>query len=84
MHSVDSRTTQYIGRYKTIMCSIAICLLGHILLIVSAVPPVIVHANGSLACLVVAMVIMGLGEPKSRFRQVARAEVHSRYWWIQE
>jgi len=51
----------YLGRYKTIMISIAVCLVGHVLLIVTAIPPVIVHPNGSLACLVVAMIVMGLG-----------------------
>ncbi|KAH9050172.1 oligopeptide transporter [Lactarius hengduanensis] len=49
------------GRYNTIAVSVAIALVGHIVLIISAIPPVIVHPNGALAALCVAIVIMGLG-----------------------
>ena len=38
-----------------------IALIGHIILIVSSIPPVIVHPNGALAALSLAIVIMGLG-----------------------
>ncbi|TCD69601.1 hypothetical protein EIP91_007023 [Steccherinum ochraceum] len=49
------------GRYKTICYSVAVALLGHVLLVISAVPGVIEHPHGSLACFVVAIVIMGIG-----------------------
>ncbi len=49
------------GRYKTICVSVAITLLGHILLIVSAIPPVIVNSKGSTACFIIALIIMGVG-----------------------
>lgn len=49
------------GRYNTIAVSVAIALVGHVILIISAIPPVIVHPNGALAALCVAIVIMGLG-----------------------
>ncbi|KAI1798166.1 oligopeptide transporter [Ganoderma leucocontextum] len=49
------------GRFKTICVSIAIAILGHILLIVSAVPGVIEHPNNSLACFIIAIIVMGLG-----------------------
>jgi len=49
------------GRYNTIAVSVAIALVGHIILIISAIPPVIVHPNSALAALCIAIVIMGLG-----------------------
>jgi POT family proton-dependent oligopeptide transporter len=49
------------GRYKTICVSVAIALVGHILLIVSAVPGVITNPNASLGVFVIALIIMGLG-----------------------
>lgn len=51
----------YWGRYKTVCVSLGIAIFGHILLIVSAVPGVIEHSDGALACFVVALVIMGFG-----------------------
>ena len=51
----------YWGRFKTISVAVGIALVGHILLIISAVPGVIENSNGSLACFVIAIVIMGLG-----------------------
>jgi POT family proton-dependent oligopeptide transporter len=52
---------KYWGRYKTICVSVAIALVGHVLLVISAIPGVIEHSNGALACFCVAIVIMGLG-----------------------
>ncbi|TFK50393.1 proton-dependent oligopeptide transport family protein [Heliocybe sulcata] len=49
------------GRFKTICISVAIAMVGHILLVMSAIPPVITKPNNALACFVVALVIMGLG-----------------------
>lgn len=51
----------YWGRYKTVCVSVAVALFGHFLLVISSVPGVIEHSNGSLACFIVALVIMGLG-----------------------
>ena len=39
----------------------AIALIGHIILIISSIPPVIAHPNGALAALSLAIIIMGLG-----------------------
>jgi POT family proton-dependent oligopeptide transporter len=52
---------QFWGRFKTIQVSIGIALLGHIILIVSALPPVIVHPNGAIAAFAIGIVIMGIG-----------------------
>jgi POT family proton-dependent oligopeptide transporter len=52
---------QYWGRYLTIQYSIAAALLGHIVLIMSAIPPVIVHPNAAIAVFSVGLVIMGIG-----------------------
>jgi len=40
---------------------VAIALIGHIILIISSIPPVIAHPNGALAALSIAIIIMGLG-----------------------
>ena len=49
------------GRYKTVCVSVAITLIGHVLLVISAIPGVIEHAKGALACFILAIVIKGLG-----------------------
>lgn len=51
----------YWGRYKTIGWSVFVAVIGHILLIVSAVPAVIDHSHGALACFIIAIVVMGVG-----------------------
>lgn len=52
---------EYLGRFKTIMWAIFIALVGHLVLIMSAIPPVIVHPNRSIACFAIGLVIMGIG-----------------------
>ncbi|KAF7170541.1 hypothetical protein CNMCM5623_002956 [Aspergillus felis] len=52
---------QYWGRFRTIMFSIGAALLGHIILIVSALPPVIASPNGAIACFSIGLLIMGVG-----------------------
>ena len=52
---------QYWGRFKTIQVAIGIALIGHIILIISAIPAVIVHPSGSIACFTIGIVIMGVG-----------------------
>jgi hypothetical protein len=51
----------YWGRYKTISISLAITLVGHILLIISAIPSVLDSSHGALVCFIIAMIIMGIG-----------------------
>ncbi|PLW55686.1 hypothetical protein PCANC_04604 [Puccinia coronata f. sp. avenae] len=51
----------HLGRYNTILVSIFIALVGHTLLVISAFPPVIANTNGSFACFIVAIIIMGIG-----------------------
>lgn len=50
---------QYWGRFKTIQVALAICILGHVLIIIAAIPPVIIHPNGAIACFALGIVIMG-------------------------
>jgi POT family proton-dependent oligopeptide transporter len=52
---------KYWGRFKTIQISIFIALVGHVILIMSAIPPVIVNPNGAIACFSIGIVIMGVG-----------------------
>ncbi|EXJ87585.1 POT family proton-dependent oligopeptide transporter [Capronia epimyces CBS 606.96] len=51
----------YLGRYNTIMVSIACAILGHVILTISAVPSVLENTNGALVAFVVAIIIFGLG-----------------------
>lgn len=50
----------YWGRFKTICVAVAIALIGHIVLIVSAVPGVIEHES-AVGAFALALVIMGFG-----------------------
>jgi POT family proton-dependent oligopeptide transporter len=52
---------QYWGRFKTIQVSIGVAFIGHIILIISAIPPVIVHPSGAIAIFAIGIVIMGIG-----------------------
>ncbi|KAF5366602.1 hypothetical protein D9758_008970 [Tetrapyrgos nigripes] len=51
----------YWGRYNTICFAIAVAFIGHIVLIAASVPGVIEHSNNSLGCLVIGMLVTGLG-----------------------
>lgn len=52
---------QYWGRFRTIMVSIGCALVGHVILIVSALPPVIENPNGAIGCFAVGLIVMGMG-----------------------
>jgi POT family proton-dependent oligopeptide transporter len=52
----------YLGRFQTVCVAVAIALIGHILLIFSAIPGVIEHPDTAMGIFVFALVIMGLGE----------------------
>lgn len=49
------------GRMRTIQVSIAIVLVGHVILIISAIPAVIVHPTGAITVFAIGIVIMGIG-----------------------
>ncbi|PPQ64967.1 hypothetical protein CVT24_008155 [Panaeolus cyanescens] len=50
----------YLGRFKTICIAVFIALIGHIILIISAVPGVI-EGHGAIGAFIVAIIIMGFG-----------------------
>ncbi|EAW22638.1 putative MFS peptide transporter [Aspergillus fischeri NRRL 181] len=52
---------EFWGRLKTIQVSIAFAMVGHIILIISALPSVIAHPHGALGCFAVGLVIFGVG-----------------------
>lgn len=62
----------YLGRYTTIVWAVFIAMIGHILLIVSAVPGVIEHPDTAVAVFSLALIIMGIGSTSlgPRFRIV--------------
>ncbi|KAK5073493.1 hypothetical protein LTR64_007370 [Lithohypha guttulata] len=52
---------EYWGRYKTICISIAIAIVGHVILVVSAVPGVITDTSASFGVFMLGVIVMGLG-----------------------
>lgn len=52
---------QYWGRYLTIQYANVVAIVGHIILILSAIPPVIVHPTAAVSVFSVGLVIMGIG-----------------------
>ncbi len=42
----------YLGRYKTILYALGLDILGHSVLVMSAIPPVITNKGGSVAALI--------------------------------
>jgi POT family proton-dependent oligopeptide transporter len=52
---------QYWGRYKTISAALGVDLIGHLILIMSAIPPVITNQGGSLAALIIGILVIGFG-----------------------
>ncbi|KAL2268712.1 hypothetical protein VTJ83DRAFT_3558 [Remersonia thermophila] len=51
----------YLGRFRTIGGALMIDILGHIILIIAALPPVILNPNGSLAAFALGIILMGVG-----------------------
>jgi MFS family permease len=51
----------HLGRYNTIIIAVGIALIGHIILIISAIPGVIEKSNTALGVFILAEVIMGFG-----------------------
>ncbi len=51
----------YLGRFNTIFVSLAIAIVGHVILTVSAIPTVLSNPNGALGCFVFGLILMGVG-----------------------
>ncbi|KAL5526292.1 hypothetical protein ACEPAF_8015 [Sanghuangporus sanghuang] len=51
----------YFGRFRTVCYAIVVALVGHVLLIISALPEVITKPHNALACFIIAAVVMGAG-----------------------
>jgi POT family proton-dependent oligopeptide transporter len=52
----------YLGRYKTINWALGIDIIGHLILIIGALPPVIEQGKGgTLACLIIGILVIGAG-----------------------
>ncbi|KNG80975.1 oligopeptide transporter [Aspergillus nomiae NRRL 13137] len=52
---------EFWGRLKTIQVAIAFAMVGHIVLIIAALPQVIVHPSGALGCFIVGLILFGIG-----------------------
>ncbi|KAF9063697.1 peptide transporter PTR2A [Rhodocollybia butyracea] len=51
----------HLGRYNTICIAVVVTLIGHILLVISAIPSVIQQEKGAIAVFSIALIVMGLG-----------------------
>ena len=51
----------HLGRFNTVCVALGVALIGHIILIIAAVPGIIEQPDTSLFIFLVALVIMGLG-----------------------
>ncbi|KAJ7662520.1 POT family-domain-containing protein [Mycena polygramma] len=51
----------HLGRYNTIIIAVVIAFIGHVILVISAVPGVIEKSNTALGVFMLAQIIMGLG-----------------------
>lgn len=49
------------GRYKTICISIAVAIVGHIILVISSIPPVITKPDAAMGVFIIGLLTMGLG-----------------------
>ena len=52
---------QYWGRYLTIQYANIFAIVGHLVLIISAIPPVIVHPTAAVSIFSLGLIIMGIG-----------------------
>lgn len=51
----------YLGRYRTICWALVIGIVGHVVLIVAALPPVIKNPPGAMAAFIIGIITMGVG-----------------------
>lgn len=52
---------QYWGRYKTITVALGVDIFGHIILLLSALPPIIVKKDSALSCMILGILVIGFG-----------------------
>ncbi|KAF2015762.1 peptide transporter PTR2-A [Aaosphaeria arxii CBS 175.79] len=51
----------YLGRFKTIVYSVIIAEIGHVILVASSAPSVLANPNSALGAFIVGLIVMGLG-----------------------
>jgi proton-dependent oligopeptide transporter, POT family len=51
----------YLGRYRTICWALLVDIIGHSILILSAVPAVIQNRDGSLSAFILGLIFLGVG-----------------------
>lgn len=66
---------QYWGRVRTIFASIAMALIGHSVLVISAIPHVIASPGGSIACFTIGLIIMGVGTGGFKYVHISNLAV---------
>lgn len=51
----------YLGRFKTILYSVIVAEIGHVILVASSAPSVLDNPNSALAAFIIGLLVMGLG-----------------------
>lgn len=51
----------YLGRYRTICWALVVGIVGHVVLVVAAIPPVIKNPPGAMAAFILGIITMGIG-----------------------
>lgn len=51
----------YTNRFNALCIGVGFSMVGHILLVISAIPNILDNSHGALACFIIAMIIMGFG-----------------------
>ncbi|KAK1760537.1 putative peptide transporter ptr2 [Echria macrotheca] len=51
----------YLGRFRTIAVALALDIVGHIILIVSGLPPVIKNPDGAMSAFIIGILFLGFG-----------------------
>jgi len=72
----------YLGRYRTIMWSVGIAIVGHIILTASGAPGLLAERSHALACFIIGLIIMGLGTGTSSLSKLSNNKL-TRNRWLQ-
>lgn len=52
---------EYLGRFNTILVAIFIAIIGHVIMLSSALPSMLDHPTSAFGCFFVGLIIMGIG-----------------------
>ncbi|ODH41018.1 hypothetical protein ACO22_01469 [Paracoccidioides brasiliensis] len=75
---------EHLGRFNTIMGAIVVALVGHTILIISAIPPVLKNPNRAVGAFTVGLIIMGVGTGgfKANISPLIAEQYHEEYMYV--